>query len=343
MSNNTVTCICPKDTKNRNVAIAISVTLLVILIIFSIFLGLILGNKNRFFSVKVLMRLAPSGFTVVNRARDCIRKNEPHAFALMRGDIMDSIISKMKPVRYDNQSDLLLRGDKKAVFISNHLPSNIDFLYLLNNLYEQFPQIHASLVAGGEDNIKLLYYWIKALKWCLIHKKPYSNDDTESLLHAADENQFVVIYPEGAVLKPKNFEESEAHRLYLLKKKGLKLKSHRNVVLPRPRGLHVLLNSGKFDTLYDYTTAYLGFRGGPDLGQDDNNSMQPSLMAIANRDTSGGIVYDVEKIDVKKTFGDKPTLDQVAAWLNKKWDEKEAKLDYFAKYQRFPPRKIVIE
>lgn len=250
-------------------------------------------------------------------------------------EIWNHRFQMLKPIHISPLQRQLIKAEEKAVILCNHLP-NIDYFYLIQLCYKSAPTSKFSVIYATLPPV--LNQLCLNMGWGEITQTiPYFPPDTQSILNAAHSTNWVIIFPEGAFLNQKNRKLAHYKRQDLNQRKKLKLQAWKHLLLPRPRGLFILLKSGQLDYIYDFTVSFLGYKG--DMKEmTGKNPLIPSYEAIFNEDRSGGIVYTLRKVSIKETFGNLEdlTLEKVACWLNKSWDRKEQLLEYFVHHQTFP-------
>jgi 1-acyl-sn-glycerol-3-phosphate acyltransferase len=167
-----------------------------------------------------------------------------------------------------------------------------------------------------------------ARKWD--QDKPRLAHRLSKLAAATDDPMWLLIFPEGTNLSPNTRPKSEAYA----KKRDLPHPNH--CLLPRTTGLHFCLQELRTSVkwVYDCTLAYEGV---PADGYAQDYYTLRSLY-LEGRPPSGVHMhwrkFHIDSIPLEEQDFEK--------WLNDRWFEKDALLDHFYTFGRFPEDKIAV-
>lgn len=233
-----------------------------------------------------------------------------------------------KPIEYSGDA---FDTKDRAIIISNHF-SDSDFLYMVKMMSDWAPHLLPQFVSKKEvSNIFPLGFSIRTFGGATVTRKNPSYDLKQIHKMTRRRDGWPLLFPEGRVLREENLEWSAVKRDEL----GIPQANH--VLLPQPKGLASLIQSGEYDTIYDITISYEGYQGG--VHDLDNDLTPTAIHTVENKDV-GKVFIDIQRLELTKTDA---TLQEVTDFLNNRWLIKDKRLDYFVEHQKFPTFEIDLE
>jgi len=220
--------------------------------------------------------------------------------------------------------------DDKAIIISNHF-SDADFLYTMYTIDHFAPKRNMQLCMKKEvAKVPSIKTWVKVTKSAII-SRVNPEKDLISIKNMSKGNGFPVLFVEGRVLN------EETLKWAALRRNDLQLPSADHVLVPQPKGLQALLETGKYNVIYDMTLTYDGYKGGV---HDFNDPYAMNCKNWLNGNTQGLVHVDIRRLELNNKS---ISVADCADFLNNRWVVKNARLQYFIENQEFPDDSIAEE
>lgn len=219
----------------------------------------------------------------------------------------------------------------RAIIVSNHF-SDSDFVYFIKFMADKAPHLLPQFISKREvSNIFPLGFGIRTLGGATVSRNDPAYDMKQIKKMTRRRDGWPVLFPEGRVLRQENLEWSE------IKRDELGLPQAHNVLLPQPKGLASLIQTGEYDTIYDVTISYEGYKGGVHDLEDERT---PTAIHLVENKDAGKVHIDIRRLELTKKDA---TLQEVTDFLNNRWLIKDKRLDYFVEHQEFPSFDFDIE
>lgn len=149
---------------------------------------------------------------------------------------------------------------------------------------------------------------------------------------------WLVVFPEGTTI----------HKEYVVKSQAFAAKEGRpkfeRVLLPRTTGMQIILDAVKDvkPDIYDLTLAFPTYSGEVpsfDMGYDRNEDTEvPSMKSLlAGTSPSSPVSIHSQKYSYDEA------VENLEAFLDARWKEKEERMNYFIEHQRFPGDAVEIK
>lgn len=227
--------------------------------------------------------------------------------------------------------------------VTGHAPKAEAALVLANHLTHDWAPMYCMAIRIGtlgfvRTVIKKSMSYIPGFGWGMVVcywpfvSRSYEKDEKslKKLFAAYHRNKLPVqlwLYPEGTRQTPKKLKESQDYA----KEHGYTVWNH--VMLPRHRGFVQALRSleGVITHIHEVTLSYSGWR-----------RKAPTFWDILTSPGAKEHVMHVHlnRVDVKTVPTDEEGLKN---WLRESFDRKEELLEYFAKHERFPGDKNLVQ